>query len=65
MNHPRVGPAVEDDWPPQVRLVQRAATDSGPVMQNFKTEPRDMDQFPGDKTGSPGRPRARSPSCSS
>jgi hypothetical protein len=29
-------------------------------MQNFKTEPTDMDQFPGDKTGETGRSRARS-----
>jgi len=28
-------------------------------MQNFKTEPTDMDQFPGDKTGETGRSRAK------
>jgi hypothetical protein len=36
-----------------MRLFSRAAADSGPVMQNFKTEPTDMDHFPGDKTGEP------------
>jgi len=29
---------------------EAAAVDGHPVMQNFKTEPTDMEHFPGDKT---------------
>ncbi|ABQ36603.1 hypothetical protein BBta_4574 [Bradyrhizobium sp. BTAi1] len=44
----------------------KGSNDDGqrPVMQNFKTEPTDMDHFPGDKTG-PAWPSASEPLCCS